>query len=81
MMVRFDNLFTGTKTLKAKGETIPEEMSKELKAQCDLEPAGCPIVWLLLMMSIALHVVRCCVYDSDYESDEDDQSEKSTMYT
>ena len=25
--------------------------------------------------------VRCCVYDSDYESDEDDQCEKSTMYT
>ena len=51
------------------------------KAQCDLEPVGCPFVWLLLMMSIALHVVRCCVYDSDDESDEDSESEKSTMYT
>ena len=27
------------------------------------------------------HVVRCCVYDSDYESDEESESEKSTMYT
>ena len=26
-------------------------------------------------------VARCYVYDSDDESDEDDQSEKSTMYT
>eukprot|EP01043_Picozoa_sp_COSAG02_P116827 COSAG02_NODE_53279_length_302_cov_90.182266_1_plen_100_part_11 len=34
------------------------------RRQCDLEPVGCQIVWLLLMMSIALHVVRCCVYDS-----------------
>ena len=31
MMVRFDNLFMGTKTFRAKGETIPEEMEKELK--------------------------------------------------
>ena len=37
--------------------------------------------WLLLMMSIALHVARCCVYDSDDESDEESENEKSTMYT
>ena len=27
------------------------------------------------------YVVRCCVHDIDYESDDDDQSEKSAMYT
>ena len=48
------------------------------KAQCDLEPVGCQIVWLLLMMSIALHVVRCCVYDS---GDDDDEDEVNSMYT
>ena len=48
------------------------------KAQCDLEPVGCPTVWLLLMMSIALHVVRCCVYGS---GDDDDEDEVNSMYT
>ena len=50
------------------------------KAQCDLEPVGCPFVWLLLMLSIALHVVRCCVYDSDDESD-GDEDEVNSMYS
>ena len=50
------------------------------RAQCDIEPVGCPFVWLLLMLSIALHVVRCCVYDSDDESD-GDEDEVNSMYS
>ena len=50
------------------------------EAQCDIEPVGCPFVWLLLMLSIALHVVRCCVCDSDDDGD-DDGDEANSMYT
>ena len=32
----------------------------------------------IVVMSIALHVVRCCVYDS---GDDDDEDEVNSMYT
>ena len=39
---------------------------------------GCRKSGVLLMMSIALHVVRCRVYDID---DDDDEDEVNSMYT
>ena len=51
------------------------------RAQCDVEPVGCPLVWFLLMLSVALHVVRCCAHDSDDGSDDDIHGQESSMYT
>ena len=74
-------IFMGSRYAHAVSTTGRCLRVETFRAQCDIEPVGCPFVWLLLMMSIALHVVRCCVYDSDDESDEESESEKSTMYT
>ena len=46
-------------------------------ASCDVEPAGCAIAWLLLLMSAVAHAMRYCGGD-ECESDED---EPSTMYS
>ena len=46
-------------------------------ASCDVEPAGCAIAWLQLLMSAVAHAMRYCG-DDECESDED---EPNTMYS
>ena len=47
-------------------------------ASCDIdEPAGCAIAWLLLLVSVVVHVTHYCTNEG-YQSDED---EPNTMYT
>ena len=47
-------------------------------ATCEIEPAACALVWLLLVMSVFAHAVRCCGVD---ESGSDDDEASSTMYS
>ena len=46
-------------------------------ASCDIEPTGCTIAWLLLLLSAVAHAMRYCG-DDECQSDED---EPSTMYS
>ena len=47
---------------------------------CDVEPAGCTIAWLLLLVSAMIHAWRCCAIDWNDDSDDDDDDRKR-MYT
>eukprot|EP01043_Picozoa_sp_COSAG02_P043035 COSAG02_NODE_3712_length_6337_cov_2.858448_5_plen_59_part_00 len=40
-------------------------------ASCDIEPAGCAVAWLLLLLSVIAHVVHLCAMD-ECESDDDE---------
>ena len=40
-------------------------------APCDIEPTGCALAWLLLLLSAIAHAVHYCG-DDVYESDEDE---------
>ena len=44
------------------------------RAQCDVEPSGCTYVWLLLMLSVAMHAWRCCVLECDDDSESDNET-------
>jgi len=46
-------------------------------ASCDIEPTGCTIAWLLLLLSVVAHAMQSCAVDG-CESDED---EPNTMYS
>ena len=46
-------------------------------ASCDVEPTGCAIAWMLLLLSVVAHAMPYCVTD-ECDSDED---EPSTMYS
>ena len=46
-------------------------------ASCDIEPTGCAIAWILLLMSAAAHAIHYCGGD-ECESDKD---EPNTMYS
>ena len=47
-------------------------------ASCDVEPIGCTLVWLFLLMSMTAHAIHYCV-TNECDSDEDD--EPNTMYS
>ena len=32
-------------------------------ASCDVEPSGCAFAWLLLLLSVVAHAMRCCKTD------------------
>ena len=46
-------------------------------ASCDVEPTGCTVVWLLLLLSAIVHAMHWCATD-ECESEED---EPSGMYS
>ena len=46
-------------------------------ASCDIEPTGCAIAWLLLLVGVIVHALHYCGDDA-CSSDED---EPSAMYT
>ena len=46
-------------------------------ASCDVEPTGCAIAWMLLLLSVVAHAMYYCVTD-ECDSDED---EPSGMYS
>jgi hypothetical protein len=46
-------------------------------ASCDIEPTGCAFAWLLLLLSVVVHVMHYCG-DEGCESDDD---EPGTMYS
>ena len=48
-------------------------------ASCDVEPAGCAVAWLLVLLSAIVHAVHYCKGDEG-ESDEDDDA-PSAMYS
>ena len=39
-------------------------------ASCDIEPTGCALAWLLLLLSVVAHAMHYCGGD-ECESDED----------
>ena len=41
-------------------------------ASCDIEPAGCTVAWLLLLLSAIVHAMHWCATDG-CESDDDDE--------
>ena len=45
-----------------------------------IEPIGCTLVWLFLLMSMMVHAMHYCG-SCEYESSEDDEDEIPTMYT
>ena len=47
-------------------------------ANCNVEPTGCAVAWLLVLLSAIAHAIRYCKGDES-ESDEDDTP--STMYS
>ena len=47
-------------------------------ASCDVEPIGCTLVWLMLLLSVVAHAMHYCV-TNECDSDEDD--EPNTMYS
>ena len=49
------------------------------RAQCDIEPASCGVAYLLLVLSAIAHVMRCCAWCDDEDSDDEECT--STMYT
>ena len=49
------------------------------RAQFDVEPTGCVIAWLFLLISVAVHMVRCACTGGDDEDDSED--EPSVMYS
>ena len=49
-------------------------------ASCDIEPIGCTLVWLFLLMSMMVHAMHYCG-SCEYESSEEDDDEIPTMYT
>ena len=48
-------------------------------ASCDVEPMGCTLVWLFLLMSMMVHAMRYCG-SYEYASSEDEEK-IPTMYT
>ena len=50
------------------------------KASCNVEPTGCTVAWLLLVLSTMVHVVRC-VYCGDDNCESDDDVGPETMYS
>ena len=50
---------------------------EQFTASCDVEPAGCAVAWLLLLLSAIVHAAQWCATD-EYESEED---EPSGMYS
>ena len=50
------------------------------KASCNVEPTGCTVAWLLLVLSTMVHVVRC-VYCGDDDCESDDDVGPETMYS
>ena len=49
------------------------------RAQCDIEPASCGVAYLLLVLSAIAHVMRCCAWCDDEDSDDEECT--GTMYT
>jgi|EP01044_Picomonas_judraskeda_P037572 hypothetical protein len=47
-------------------------------ASCDIEPTGCAFAWLLLLLSVVVHVMHYC---GDEGCESDDENEPSTMYS
>ena len=47
-------------------------------ASCDVEPAGCTVTWLLLLLSVIVHAMHWCATD---ECDSDDDTGPETMYS
>jgi len=53
-------------------------------ASCDIDPGSCLAAWLLLVLSVMVHAVRCCAWGGDDEgtdTDSDGNGEPCTMYT
>ena len=50
------------------------------KASCNVEPTGCTVAWLLLVLSTMVHVVRG-VYCGDDDCESDDDVGPETMYS
>ena len=48
------------------------------RAQCDIEPTSCAVAYLLLVLSAIAHVMRCCAWGDDGDSDDEDCT--GTMY-
>ncbi len=48
------------------------------RAQCDIEPTNCAVAYLLLVLSAIAHVMRCCAWGDDGDSDDEDCT--GTMY-
>ena len=46
-------------------------------ASCDVEPIGCTLVWLMLLLSVVAHAMHYCV-TNECDTDED---EPNTMYS
>ena len=59
----------GSRSLFSRGEAFT--------ASCDVEPAGCTVAWLLLLLSAIVHTMHWCATD---ESESDDDG-PSTMYS
>ena len=45
---------------------------------CDIEPASCGVAYILLVLSAIAHVMRCCAWGDDEDSDDEDCT--GTMY-
>ena len=48
-------------------------------ASCDIEPTGCAVAYVFLLLSLIMHAVHYCAAD-EYESDED-EDKPSGMYS
>ena len=53
-------------------------MRRLLAASCEVEPVGCVVAWLLLLLSVIVHAMHWCATDG-CESDDDTGPE--TMYS
>ena len=51
---------------------------EQFTASCDVEPAGCTVAWLLLLLSAIVHAMHWCATDG-CEGDDDD--EPAGMYS
>ena len=47
-------------------------------ASCEVEPVGCAVTWLLLLLSVIMHAMHWCATD---ECESDDDTGPETMYS